>query len=440
MITYVLGIIALGIVILTHELGHFAAARLFGVTVETFSIGWGPVLFRKRRGDTEYRISALPLGGYCGMKGEHAFREALDKNADRIDREPGSFYAAHPLKRIAIAFAGPLANLIFAVLAYALVSAFGYGYMTWENRIVPAWEFDGQSDSSAAKAGLMAGDRIIALDGKSISNYSEIQQYISTRPEEPVSATIDRNGIILNAELIPALDKRTGSGKIGIYPYIPLIVDSVKPGSAADTTGIKAGDKVIEIDGKSITHYLELERALQSNPEDVHLTIDRGGIRLVKRVVVLYGDNGAEMGLHWTGVSVQVPGTGPLESLKEGVFQTAETFALTVKGISLLFRGVHVTEAVSGPVQITHMLGEVAKTGFTALAQLLGIICVSLFLMNLLPIPVLDGGLILVTLIELFRRSPLKPRTLYYVQFIGMAFILCIFALAFFSDFNFLTK
>lgn len=440
MISYILGIFALGVVILTHELGHFAAARLFGVTVETFSIGWGPVLFRKRRGDTEYRISALPIGGYCGMKGEHAFREALDKNADRIEREPGSFYAAHPLKRIGIAFAGPLANLIFAVLAYALVSAFGYGYKTWENRIVPSWEYDGQTDSPAAQAGLLTGDRIIALDSKAISNYSDIQQYVSTRPEEAITATIERNGSRLEKELTPALDKRSGRGLIGIYPYIPLIVGTVKPGSAADTAGIKTGDNITEVDGVPVTHYLELEKALSQNPTEVRLSLDRSGIKLIKRVVVLYGESGPEIGLGWAQVTVRVAGTGFFESLRSGVTQTAETFTLTVKGIGLLFRGVNVTEAVSGPVQITHMLGEVAQSGFTALAQLLGIICVSLFLMNLLPIPVLDGGLILVTLIELFRREPLKPRTLYYVQFIGMAFILCIFALALFSDFNFLTK
>ena len=196
----------------------------------------------------------------------------------------------------------------------------------------------------------------------------------------------------------------------------------------------------LEIDGKPVSHYLELEKALDTKPAEVTVALDRNGIKLVKRVVVLYGESGPEIGLGWQQVSVRVPGTGLWASFRAGISQTAQTFALTVKGISLLFKGVNVTEAVSGPVQITHLLGEVAQSGYTALAQLLGIICVSLFLMNLLPIPVLDGGLILVTLIELFRREPLKPRTLYYAQFIGLAFIVCIFAVALLSDFHFLTN
>jgi len=125
MITVVLGLLALSLVIFIHELGHFIAARISGVTVISFSIGWGPVLFRKRIGDTEYRISALPIGGYCNMKGEHDYRDAIEKNLDRVSSDPETFYGTRPLKRLFIAFAGPLFNLIFAVLVFTLVSASG---------------------------------------------------------------------------------------------------------------------------------------------------------------------------------------------------------------------------------------------------------------------------------------------------------------------------
>ena len=148
MIKVITGIIALGLVVIIHELGHFIAARLCGVEVETFSIGWGPVLFKKKVGTTEYRLSALPLGGYCGMKGEHAFTEALQQNLDSIPKEQNSYYGVHPFKRMIIAFSGPLANLCFAVLVLACVSAVGSSYESYANRIVPASVYDGTSGAT----------------------------------------------------------------------------------------------------------------------------------------------------------------------------------------------------------------------------------------------------------------------------------------------------
>ncbi len=440
MVTYVIGILALGLVVLVHEFGHFLAARLCGVTVTAFSIGWGPVLLRKKVGETEYRLSALPLGGYCGMKGEHAFREALDTGADHIERERGSFYAAHPLKRIIIALSGPLANLLFAVAAYTLVAASGYSYATWENRIVPAWQFDGQGGSPAELAGLEAGDRILSVNGVETPTYSDIQQSISIHPEETLSLRILRKGQAETVSIKPDLDKKTGSGKIGIYPYIPLIVGSVKGGSAAQTADLREGDRITAVNGVPVEHFLEFDRALASRPEEIEVTVQRGSFSLTKDLVVVYGANGSETGIGWEQVQVRHPGEGLLSSVKTGISETGRTIGLTVKGISLLFRGVDVTEAVSGPVRITYMLGEVAQGGLTGLSQLLGIICVSLFLMNLLPIPVLDGGLILLNLLEALRNRPLRPKTLYYAQFIGMAFILCVFALALFSDLHFLAQ
>ena len=159
MIKILIGILMLGLVIIVHEFGHFVAARLFGVTVETFSVGWGPVLLRKKRGDTEYRLSLLPLGGYCGMKGEHAFSEAIEKNLDAIPREEGSFYGIHPVKRMLVAFAGPFFNLLFAAVALALVSAVGYSYNTYDNRIVPASAYDANAEKKPGRRGRPQGRR-----------------------------------------------------------------------------------------------------------------------------------------------------------------------------------------------------------------------------------------------------------------------------------------
>jgi regulator of sigma E protease len=441
MIKILIGILMLGLVIIVHEFGHFVAARLFGVTVETFSVGWGPVLFRKKRGDTEYRLSLLPLGGYCGMKGEHAFSEALEKNLDAIPREEGSFYGIHPAKRMLVAFAGPFFNLLFAAIALALVSAVGYSYNTYDNRIVPASAYDAETGQNPVDmAGLKEGDRIVSLDGHKIETFTDIQQFISTHPGENLSMEYERDGTIFTSRITPNLDKKQGTGKIGIYPYIPLVIGSVKAGSAAETAGLKKGDVITAVNGTTVTQYLQFEAQLKSKPEQITVTANRNGTAADYRLVLLYTDKGVEAGLGWQTVPVTVKGTDLIESVKNGVIETGKTIQLTIKSIGLLFRGVDVTEAVSGPVRITMMIGEVAETGFSGLAQFLAIICVSLFLMNLLPIPVLDGGLILFAVIEIFNRKPLKPKTLYYVQFIGIAFIVALFILAISSDIRYLIK
>jgi len=437
------GLLALGLVVFVHEFGHFLAARLCGVEVETFSIGWGPVLFRKKHGKTEYRISALPLGGYCGMKGEHAFTEALEKKLDAVPRDPGSLYGASPFRRMAIAVAGPFANLLFAVLALSLVSAVGTKFQTYDNRIIPASLYDqtGQAANPADRAGLAEGDRIISLGGTAIGNFTDLQQYVGTHPGETLSLVYERNGTAHTGEITPALDKKTGAGKIGVYPYIPLVVGSVRPGSAAESAGIRAGDRITAVNGKSAAQYLQFSRLLEDKPEQVTVSLDRNGIKLEYTLVLLYPKTGIiESGISWQTIEVRTPGTGFFGSIRNGIAETGKTLVLTVKSIALLFRGVDVTEAVSGPVRITMLIGEVAGTSLTGVAELLGIICVSLFLMNLLPIPVLDGGMVLFSIIEIALRKPLKPKTLYYVQFIGIAFIMGLFILALFGDIRYLIK
>lgn len=441
MIRIIVGLLALGLVVFVHELGHFIAARLSGVAVETFSIGWGPVLFRKKRGATEYRVSAFPLGGYCGMKGEHAFREALDKGLDAIPAESDGFYGAHPAKRVFIAFSGPFFNLLFAALVFAIVSAIGYTYETYDNRIIPASLYEASAPKTAIESGLREGDRIVALDGTPAQTFSDIQQYIGTNPDRPIEAMIERDGETFPIVLRPELDKKTGTGRIGVFPYIPLVVGKVEPGSAAETSGIKRGDRIVAVDDAIVSNQAQFASALSNRPEQAIMTVQRGDVTIRLPLVLLYPETGSvQTGLSWETVSVTVRGTGLVESARAGVANVARTLRLTVRGIALLFRGVELSEAVSGPVRITMMIGEVAETSLTGVAELLGVICVSLFLMNLLPVPILDGGIILFSVLEMLKGRPLKPKTLYYVQFIGVGFILFVFAFALFGDIRYLLK
>lgn len=357
------GFLCLVFLVLFHEFGHFLAAKLFKVKVESFSFGFGPVLLHKTWKGTDWRISAIPLGGYCGIKGEKEFQKALENNTP-IESSTDSLFGIHPVKRAVIGFAGPFFNLIFAVFAYTVISMTGYTYYTYSNKIILADEIYPEVHSAARDAGLLSGDRIISIDGKNISDFSDILTTVSTNPDKDLVIVVDRNNETKTFTVHTGLDKETGSGKLGV---------------SADTKSLE------------------------------------------KKEAETYSF---------------------FPALLNGVKESVNIISLTFKGIGTLFKGVKVTNAVSGLVHTTDMMGTTVKEGFSlgfrtglaSILELLGVISVSLFIMNLLPVPILDGGLILFALIETITRKRIPPKIQYYTQFIGIAFIALLFILATSSD------
>ena len=355
------GLLCLFFLILFHEFGHFLAAKLFGVKVESFSVGFGPILIHKKIHGTDYRISLFPLGGYCGMKGEKDFQNAMEAKLPQIEGEKDSLYGIHPLKRALIGFAGPFFNFFFAFIAYSLISGIGYKYYTYSNSIL----INENITSSVAKdAGLESGDIITSINGKATNDFSDLIQEISVRPDEDLILTVDRNGQNLSFNLHSEMDKATGSGKIGI---------------AADTS------KILEKESKKYSFF---------------------------------------------------------PALGHGFLESCNSVILTIKSISLLFKGIDLDNAVSGPARVTEMLGTTVKEGFSAglkqgliaLLSLMAIISISLFIMNLLPIPILDVGLILIAIIEFVFHKKINPKIQYYIQFIGLAFIALLFIIGLQGD------
>ena len=449
-----IGLPVLGIVVFIHELGHFIAAKLCGVSVESFSIGWGPVLLHKKFGATDYRLSAIPLGGYCGMKGEHAFREAYEKKLPSVPKEEGSLFAAHPFKRILIAFAGPFANLLLAAAALAMISGLGRTYYTTDNRIVPVYCLDSSDQSPARTAGLQIGDRILQINDQKTANFADIQQIIALHPEESLTMLIERGGEQLSMTIRPDLNKKTGAGQVGIYRYVPLEVASVRKDSAADLAGIKAGDRLTGIDGTALDNQMALIYFFHDYTQKTALfELIRDGERIELPVNLVRTENGSvDLGLNWAYITVTEKGTGFIASLRQGIVQTGELTAVTLKSLGLLFKGVNMTvsmtEAVAGPVRISSMIGSLAadgfsentRAGFVNIAEIVAVICVSLFLMNLLPIPILDGGLIFTAFVECIVRRQIPPRVLYYLQFVGFAFIAVLFFFALWADILYIMK
>jgi len=350
--------------VLFHETGHFIAAKLCGVKVESFSVGMGPVLLHKKIKDTDFRLSLLPLGGYCGMKGEQDFANAMEAGLNKIQADKDSLYGVSPLCRSFIAFSGPLFNFIFSVIALTFVAIIGTSYYSASAQIVLADEIYPEVHSAARDGGLKSGDVIRTINGVEIKDFSDIYGQVSSRPDEDIEITVERENQILTFTVHTELDKTNGTGKIGV---------ANKPDSTEK-------------------RYIE---PLPLFP-----------------------------------------------AIKKGFTDTVELVILSLKSIRILFKGIELKNAISGPARITTMLGGTVKqsflaglkTGITNTLNFMALISISLFLLNLLPVPVLDGGLILFSLIEFVLKKQIPPKIQYYVQYIGIAFIAFVFIIGISGD------
>ena len=205
-ITILLGLLGLGVVVFFHELGHFIMARAMGVEVDEFSLGWGPRLAGFTRGRTTYRISALPIGGYCRMKGEESYKKAIEEGLDDFPRERGSYFGAPPLKRIAIALGGPFMNIVFAFAVFAAVNGAGYEVRSWGTRVVLASDFEPGAYAADA-AGLRTGDELIAVNGRALRSFADIQEAIALSADRELVIELERDGQRQSLVARPALDR-----------------------------------------------------------------------------------------------------------------------------------------------------------------------------------------------------------------------------------------
>lgn len=260
--TIVWGILCLGLIVFVHELGHFIAARICGVKVESFSIGMGPVLVHKTLGETDYRLSLLPFGGYCGMKGEQAFRDALEQNLPSIPKEEGGFYGVHPLKRAIIAFSGPAMNLIFAVISFSIIAMTGYTFYAADNKVILADDVYPEMNSVAKAAGIQTGDKILFINGKEITDFSQISQTVSVHPNEQLEVIIERDGVQQKLFLTPSMDSSTGQGKIGVMNWVSPQVYSVTVGAAAYRAGLQEGDIITAVNGQPVNNTVDMQKLL----------------------------------------------------------------------------------------------------------------------------------------------------------------------------------
>ena len=441
-----LGLFGLGIVVFIHELGHFLAARLMKIDVEAFSIGWGNPILKKKIGAVEYRLGMFPVGGYCKMRNETDYKEAWENMKNGVTADKGSYLAASPAARILVSFAGPFFNLLLAIFVFSVMWGIGFEIKTFGNKIILASELTPGESYPADAAGLKTGDRIINIAGNNISYYHEIQENIAVNPDRPLPITVERNGENLHFIIKPALDKSTGAGRIGVSYWADPVIERVIEGSYAEKAGLQAGDIILSANGEALRNTFDLARIRDQKPQNLVLEYERRGAR--GKAEFSAGEQEGELGFYWASIQYHTPNLSFPFAVAKGVKESYKTLAISIKSLKLLFMGIDLTQAVSGPVRITYMMGDMAAqsmeqglgTAVRSMAEFIALISIALCVMNLLPLPILDGGMILLYLVELIRRKPAHPRAISIFQTCGIVIIVGLMIFALFGDILFFIR
>ncbi len=424
LITLIATVITLGVIVFIHELGHFMAAKISNVRVERFSMGFGPVLLKVRGGETEYCISAIPFGGYLRMAGDDP-EEVAELAAEQTERgetpsEDRGFLSKSKLTRAFIIAAGPTMNFLLAMLIYTgLVAYMGVGVMTTR-------QVGGVIDGTPAReAGLAEGDLIVSVDGVKVDTWDNMLDLLDTRLGTVTGMVVERDGRPLAITL--DLSSAEGLYDIGLYDYRPAVVGDVKLGGPAAGAGLKTGDRIIRVDGEEISSWSGLSQAIRGFPEaELEIEWERAGEILSSTVTPV--DIGGFGKIEIYG-AIEKRKAGPLEALKRGfdttIWVAKQLFLLP----RMILRGTAVRDVVGGPVRIGELAGESMRWGASAFLGFIAAISAQLCLVNLLPIPVLDGGHLLILGVEAVRRKAISVRQRVIAQQIGFAFLMALMVL-----------
>ncbi len=419
-------IIVLGILIFIHELGHFLVAKYSGVGVERFSLGFGPRLFGIKVGETDYCISLIPFGGYVKMVGEAPDEEVSEE-------ERAKSFTHKPLRvRTSIVASGPLMNIVLALVLFPVLFMMGIKVPAYVDR-APVVGYVAEEEP-AHRAGIRAGDRIVAVDGKPISTWEELMKSIALNPEKKVTLLVKRNGKEFTTEITPSASKE-GIGVGGLYPPMPPVIGGVTPGFPADKAGLKEGDIIVAVDGKPISHWIELQKFIKKSPQERTLLVERAGERFTVKIAPRYNE---ELDVYLIGVTrleeFVTKSYGFVESVKMGLTKAWELTVLLFVIIKGLITGVYSIKTLGGPIMIAQVAGKAAESGLVDLISIIAFLSLQLGIINLLPIPVLDGGHLFFFAIEWIRGKPLSEHFLSIANQIGMALLLALMVFVTWND------
>jgi len=417
----------LGVLVFVHELGHFLAAKRVGIRVLKFQLGFNPTIVSFKRGDTEYGIGALPLGGYVKMAGENPD----DERSGRDDE----FLSKSKWERFQVLIMGPVMNLLLAVILTAAVLYQGADVPVFEDQ--PPVVGVVAANSPAAKVDIRPGDRILTVADRPVDTWEQFFVAIETRPGRETTLTLMRNGTVLTRRVTPMPPPGGGRweiGDIGVLPNVHPRIPSLVPGDPAEKAGLKVGDVVLAVDGQPITFSGQLKEAISKKPEQrISMLVARDGTRQTITVTpARHGDNG------WIGIGI-VDETksikpGPIEAIGMSIQKNVQFAGMILQTVWGLFTRETSPKQLMGPVAIAQLSGESAQLGWIPLLMLMASLSLNLGLINLLPIPVLDGGHIFIMALEGIARRDFSLRVKEKMLLVGFVVLMMLMVTVIYND------
>lgn len=421
MTTIVAAVFILGIVIIFHELGHFWAAKKGGVRVERFSLGFPPKLISFKKGETEYIISVLPFGGYVKMAGD---------TPEELKGEPWEFLSSSVWTRTKIVLSGPLLNFVLAIVVFSLL--YMMGMPTMPNQIGKI-----EKNSPSEIAGLMVNDKIIKVDGKPTNDWTEVMEAISKHPQDTkMKLTLLRGNEEIEKE-VKAIKQ-----SLGISPYVSTEIKTVIDDSPAYKAGIRPDDIITSINNRPVWQWDEMTEIIQANPnKELILGLKRGEENLSLKVRAeakasydLEAKKEIKIGAIGITSKLQRHRLNPIMAIWAGLMKTLEVILITFAILFQLLSGVLPFKLIAGPIGIIQMTGQQAQLGFLSLFSFMAFISVNLGVVNLLPLPILDGGHAIFLLLEKIRKKPLSLKAQTVVQWVGMSLLVSLIILVSYND------